>query len=137
MEATVRSSGLHWTILRGGAFYGPGTGRDDFWRAQAREGNLRLPGDGQAFISLVHVADFADAIVRALIALSEPDVIAVVDESPVKYADLFDHIAAIENGPSPEADGPPLWPSFRIVNDRAKSKLDWRPRYASYRSGFV
>jgi hypothetical protein len=46
MEAMVEGSGLRWTSLRGGAFYGPRTGRDEQWRDLARQGALVLPGDG-------------------------------------------------------------------------------------------
>ena len=46
MEATIRHSDLDWLILRGGLFYGPGTGFDDDWFARARAGRLRLPGAG-------------------------------------------------------------------------------------------
>ena len=46
MEDAVQRSELDWLILRGGLFYGPGTGFDDDWFARARAGRLRLPGDG-------------------------------------------------------------------------------------------
>ena len=46
-RTTVRESGLDWLILRGGLFYGPGTGFDDDWFARARAGTLRLPGEGR------------------------------------------------------------------------------------------
>src|SRR5262249_28768769 len=38
MEAAVRSSDLDWLILRGGLFYGPGTGFDEDWFARAAAG---------------------------------------------------------------------------------------------------
>ena len=46
MEDAVQASPLDWLILRGGLFYGPGTGFDDDWFARAAAGKLRLPGDG-------------------------------------------------------------------------------------------
>ncbi len=36
MEAVIAASPVAWTVLRGGAFYGPGNGRDEDWRGQAR-----------------------------------------------------------------------------------------------------
>jgi nucleoside-diphosphate-sugar epimerase len=51
-ERLVAASGLDWVILRGGALYGPGTGREEHWRALARSGELRFPGDGSE-----HLAD--------------------------------------------------------------------------------
>jgi uncharacterized protein YbjT (DUF2867 family) len=47
MEASVRCSGIECLILRGGLFYGPGTGFDDDWFARSRAGRLRLPGAGE------------------------------------------------------------------------------------------
>ena len=61
MEAAVAASPLDWLILRGALFYGPGTGFDDDWFARARAGKLRLPAPGDDYVSLVHVADMADA----------------------------------------------------------------------------
>jgi len=59
-ERLVAASGLDWVILRDGALYGPGTGREEHWRALARAGELRFPGDGADYISLIHVADLAE-----------------------------------------------------------------------------
>jgi 2-alkyl-3-oxoalkanoate reductase len=137
MEALVRQSRLHWSILRGGAFYGPGTGRDEDWRGLARAGRLQIPGDGAAYLSLIHVADMADAVVLAAERAPAESMMAIVDDEPVTWAALFNHLAALEDGPSPHIGGPPMWPSFRISNARARRELGWRPNHASYRSGFV
>ena len=59
MERQVQASDRDWVILRGGLFYGPGAGAEAGWRAAAREGTLRLPGDGSAFISLGEASDMA------------------------------------------------------------------------------
>lgn len=61
--ASGAASGIECLILRRGLFYGPGTGLDDDWFARARAGKLRLPGDGSAYVSLVHIADMAEATV--------------------------------------------------------------------------
>jgi nucleoside-diphosphate-sugar epimerase len=53
-------------FLRGGLFYGPGTGIDDEWFSRARAGKLRLPGDGTSYVSLIHIADMAEATVVAI-----------------------------------------------------------------------
>ncbi|HEY7798389.1 MAG TPA: NAD-dependent epimerase/dehydratase family protein, partial [Hyphomonadaceae bacterium] len=70
MEAAVRARsadlGLDWVILRGGLFYGPGTGFDDDWFVRAAAGKLRMPGDGGEFVSLVHISDMAAATVKAV-----------------------------------------------------------------------
>jgi len=137
MEATVRDSGLAWSILRGGAFYGPGTGRDEDWRGQARDGRLKLPGDGEGYISLIHVEDMADAVALAAERAPPQTLVAVVDDEPVTYRVLLRHIAALERGPEPASGGPPFYPSFRVANARARSVLGWAPAHASFRSGYV
>src|SRR5262249_17762245 len=63
MEATIEESRLDWLVLRGGLFYGPGTGFDDDWFARARAGKLRMPEEGNDYVSLVHIADMATATV--------------------------------------------------------------------------
>lgn len=138
MEDIVKNSGLRWTILRGGAFYGPGTGRDEAWRGDARSGELRLPADGDGYISLSHVTDMADAVVLATEIAPDRALLAVVDDEPVTYAELFRYLARLEGGPDPRPGGPPTpWPSFRVSNARARQVLGWRPRLRTYRSGFA
>jgi len=65
MVNLVKESKLDWCILRGGVFYGPGTGTEEGWRKAAGTGSLRLPGDGSGFISHVLVFDMARPVVLA------------------------------------------------------------------------
>jgi nucleoside-diphosphate-sugar epimerase len=138
MEEMVGNSGLRWTILRGGAFYGPHTGRDEAWRNDARAGRLRVPTDGTGYISLIHVSDMAEATVLATEIAPDRCLLAIVDDQPVSYAELFRYLAHLEGGPDPEMGGPPSpWPSFRVSNARARQVLGWHARLRTYRSGFT
>jgi 2-alkyl-3-oxoalkanoate reductase len=138
MEEMVTNSGLRWAILRGGAFYGPGTGRDEAWRNSARDGRLRLPADGAGYISLAHITDVADAVVLATEIAPVGALLTIVDDQPVTYAELFGYLAHLVGGPDPQPGGPPTpWPSFRVSNVRAHDVLGWRPRLRTYRSGFA
>ncbi|HVZ06576.1 NAD-dependent epimerase/dehydratase family protein [Rhodopila sp.] len=137
MEAIVQSSDLHWTILRGGALYGPCTGRDDAWRSQARSHELRLPADGSDFISLVHVIDFARAFVLASEQSHPGARLSIVDDVPITYRDLLTYVARLEGAPDPAPGGPSSLPSFRVTNGTAKKLLSWEPAFSSYRSGIV
>jgi nucleoside-diphosphate-sugar epimerase len=120
MEEMVTNSGLRWAILRGGAFYGPGTGRDEAWRNSARDGRLRLPADGAGYISLAHITDVADAVVLATEIAPVGVLLTIVDDQPVTYAELFGYLAHLEGGPDPQPGGPPTpWLSFRVSNARA------------------
>ncbi|MCL4801576.1 MAG: NAD(P)-dependent oxidoreductase [Burkholderiales bacterium] len=135
METLVRATPLDWVILRGGLFYGPGTGRWQAWNAAARERLAALPGDGGDSVSLVHVDDMATAVVLAAESRLARVVLNVVDDAPVTYAELFGHLARRHGAPPPAPGGPPGLASFRVSNARARQSLGWSPRYADYRSG--
>ena len=136
MEAAVTQSRLDWVILRGGLFYGPGTGHDDHWRAEARAGTLTMPGDGQSFVSLVHVADMAAATVLALEAWPSRQIMLVTDDHPVRWRELYTYLAALEGGPPPREGGTGR-PSFRISNRKARETLGWQPAYGDFRAGLA
>jgi 2-alkyl-3-oxoalkanoate reductase len=136
MEESVRKSGLDWLILRGGLFYGPGTGRDAAWRSAAREGTLTVPEDGSAFLSLIHVSDMAEALVKALPGPSAAT-LAVVDDAPPRYSELFSHVAALEGAPPPKSGSKLILASFRVPNHAVKAALAWSPHYRSMFSGLA
>jgi nucleoside-diphosphate-sugar epimerase len=136
MEALVKESTLHWTILRGGLFYGPET-FEDAWRDDARRGTLQLPGDGSGRLSLIHVADMARAVVLAAEQAPAHSIYNVVDDRPVTYTDLFTHLAIITGGAEPTTGGPVSLPSFSCSNARLKTELGWTPTYPTHRSGLA
>jgi len=137
MEAAVAASALDWLILRGALFYGPGTGFDDDWFARARANKLRLPGTGDDYVTLVHIADMADATVAALSRWPSRQSLIVADDAPPRWRDLFGYIAAAAGGPAPAPGGPVRFPSFRVSNRRAREVLAWSPRFPSYRIGLA
>ncbi len=136
METLLRNSALDFRILRGGAFYGPGTGRDEAWRIAARDGTLRLPGEGEDFISLIHVVDMARAMVAAIEADQPRSTFLVTDDEPVKYRELLGFVAEREGAAQPARGGPPFLGSLRASNARLR-ELGWQPCYPTYRSGWV
>jgi nucleoside-diphosphate-sugar epimerase len=135
MEQMVRGSALDWCILRGGAFYGPGTGREEEWRTGMRDGTLRMPGDGSALVSLIRVADMAGGTVAAVERAPARSTYNVVDDEPVTYRELFHWLAAQMGRPAPPAGGPPL-ASTGCSNAKLRD-LGWLPGYATYRSGLA
>jgi nucleoside-diphosphate-sugar epimerase len=137
MEGTIESSGLDWLVLRGGLFYGPGTGFDDDWFARARAGKLRLPEQGEDFVTLVHIADMAAATVAAVAAWPSRQALVIADNEPARWRDVFNYVAALAEGPAPEAGGRVLMPSFRVSNRRARERLSWTPLYPNYRAGLI
>jgi nucleoside-diphosphate-sugar epimerase len=137
MEDTVRQSELDWIILRGGLFYGPGTGFDDDWFARARAGTLRLPGDGQDYVSLVHIADMAEATTAAIARWPSRQTLIVADDEPARWRDVFAYVAAIAGAAPPQPGGRLGLPSYRVRNRRAREALSWTPVYANYRVGLA
>jgi nucleoside-diphosphate-sugar epimerase len=137
MEAAVSSSALDWIILRGGFFYGPGTGYDDAWFAAARAGALRLPGDGSDYVSLVHIADMAEATVRAISQWPSQQVLIVADDAPARWGEVLAFVAALAGSSSPQPGGRLGLPTHRVRNHRAREALGWAPFYATYRAGLA
>lgn len=137
MEAAVQACALDWTILRGGLFYGPGTGFDDDWFARARAGRLRLPGDGEDYVSLAHVADMAAATVAAIARWPSRQALIVADDRPPRWRELFGQVCALAGSAPPAPGGRSLMPSFRVGNRRARELLNWAPAYPDYRAGLA
>jgi len=136
-EAQTRASPLDWRILRGGSFYGPGTGHGAEWIEAARKPGYAMPGDGSGFISLIHVADMAEASVAAIETDKGRSVWNAVDDVPVRYREVTEYVARLAGGRPPETGGPLGLASFRVSNAKLKAELGWRPRFASYRSGLA
>jgi len=137
MEDTVRQSGLDWTILRGALFYGPGTGFDDDWFARARAGKLRLPADGQDYVSLVHIGDMAEATAAAIGRWPSRQALIVADDEPARWGDVLAYVAAIAGAAPPPPGGRLRLPPFRVSNRRAREALSWMPLYTNYRIGLA
>lgn len=137
MEDAIKTSDLDWLILRGGLFYGPGTGFDDGWYARAQAGKLRFPGDGSEFVSLVHIADMAAATVKAVQKWPSRSVLTICDDEPVQWRELFGFICASIGATAPQAGGLPGFPSFRLRNTRAVEALAWASHYKNYREGLA
>jgi nucleoside-diphosphate-sugar epimerase len=137
MEAAVTESDLDWLILRGGLFYGPGTGFDDDWFARARAGKLRLPAEGDDYVSLVHIADMADATVAAIRNWPSRRSLIVADDNPARWRDVLTYVCAIAGCDPPVPGGRSAMPSFRVRNARARELLAWAPAYRDYRAGLI
>ncbi|MGQ0533326.1 MAG: NAD-dependent epimerase/dehydratase family protein [Caulobacteraceae bacterium] len=137
MEDAVRTSDLDWIILRGGLFYGPGTGFNDDWFARAQARKLRLPGDGADFVSLLRITDMAAATVAALVQWPSRQALIIADDEPVQWRDVFGFIAQSVGAPAPEPGGRAGFPPFRVSNRRANAALNWAPFYTNYRLGLI
>jgi nucleoside-diphosphate-sugar epimerase len=77
----------------------------------------------------------AAATVAALERWPEQKALIVADDQPVTWRELFTFIAQVSGAPEPASGGRLGFPSFRVLNTRAKQALGWAPFYADYRSG--
>jgi len=136
LESIARDSDLDWRIVRGALFYGPATGHDDFRRSQARAGQLQVPGDGEGYLSLIHISDMASAVVAAIEAPAEQEIYMVSDDEPLTYNAFFGYLCTLEGAGAPQAGGDLFLPSFRARNAKLRA-LGWVPHFPTYRCGIV
>ncbi len=129
MEEMIRNVSpeeLHWCILRGGNFVGPGTFQDRTIE-NLRAGKEVVLCDGRNFVSLIHVSDMAAAIVAALMRAPAGSVFNIVDE-PIRQGEYSDRLAASMGVAKPRRDEKAKCPSsWRCSNQAAKSVLEWLP----------
>ena len=108
-EAVVRAAEGAWTIVRPGAVYGP---RDvDFLTAfrHARLGVAVYPAPRGARLSIVHVADLADALLRAAESPAAVGRTYFVAAEDVAWRDVYAAAAAAQGTRLRVAIAPPAW----------------------------
>jgi len=139
------------TVVRLGHLYGPGTAfaPDGAFVAHVAAGRVPIVGKGNAMFSFLHTHDAATAIVAAL---DKPvrGALNVVDDEPAPVRQWLPELARIVGAAPPKhvpvalawlaAGGWGVAYMNRIVgadNCRARLSLDWRPGFATWRTGFA
>jgi len=147
-EASARrfaATGGNATVLRFGVFYGPHAAHSEQILDMAKRHIGFVPGRPCTYLSSIHVADAADAVVAALAAPS--GTYNIVDDVPLTKREYAEACAA--------AVGVTLWVrapgrialalgdrttsmtrSLRVSNKRFRDSSDWRPRYPSAAEGY-
>jgi nucleoside-diphosphate-sugar epimerase len=139
MEHIVRSlEQMAWVILRGGVFYGAGTGSTERLIAQARSGAMRLEGDGNQYMSPVHPQDMARAVVLAVESLPSRTTFNVVDDEPLPQREFFAAVRGMVNPDAVllEADPSTAMPSRRCSNAKLRS-CGFVPAFPTCRHGLA
>ncbi|EFC82748.1 NAD(P)-dependent oxidoreductase [Parafrankia sp. EUN1f] len=126
-----------WTILRAARFVGPATIQDR-QRELLRAGKLPIPGDGSTFVSHVHVADVADAVLAVLDQRPSGEILNLAAE-PVTYESYLTRLARIDGAPQPavDADLEPDLDNQRIDSGRAQRLLGWTARRGNWPEAIV
>jgi nucleoside-diphosphate-sugar epimerase len=143
-EAVLDASWTEGIVLRYGAFYGPGTGMDEWFRKR----RFPLVGDGGGVWSWIHIADPAEATVAA-VEHGTRGIYNVVDDDPAPVAEWLPALTRMLSGKKPRRV-----PSFIVrlaagefavlmmteargaSNAKAKRELGWHPAHPSWRQGF-
>ena len=128
---------IPWTILRPAGIYGPGRGVV----ARLRAGTYRVIGDGNSYVSRIHVEDLATAIIAA--GLAGQGILNVADDEPTTSAAYADEVATQLGLPPPprvaladvSADVAAMFSgNRRIANAKLKRELGIVLRYPSWRA---
>jgi 2-alkyl-3-oxoalkanoate reductase len=126
---TLATDRLRWCILRGGSFVGPETFQENML-ANLRKGTHVVAGTGQNFVSLIHVADMASAIVAALEHAPDRSTFNIVAD-PLREGEYLDRLADTIGVGRPSRNVTlPTPPSWRCSNQAARSILHWSPTHA-------
>jgi len=122
-------------ILRPAAIYGPGRG---VHRA-IQEGKFRLAGEGDNYVSRIHVDDLA-AIAETALFSAVTGAYPVADEEPCPSRQIAEFCAALLGTPPPESApaqtlGETRRADRRVDGGAIRRALGMRLEYPSYRTG--
>jgi len=146
VEETVPLQAPEGIVLRYGSFYGPGA--SDLLLDIVRRRQLPVIGGGTGIWSFIEITDAATATLAA-VGHGAPGVYNVVDGDPAPVAQWLPYLAKVAGAKPPLRV--PAWlgrllaGEFAVAlmtsargssNEKARKKLDWVPRYPSWREGF-
>ena len=152
-EAVTQADWLEGVVLRYGGFYGPGTtlsaDPSAAHTAAVRKRQFPVVGDGGGIWSFIHIDDAAAATAVA-VESGKRGIYNVVDDDPAPARDWMPELARALGAKPPRRV--PRWLGRLLAgeaaavmmtevrgasNEKAKRDLGWKPRYASWRQGFV
>ncbi len=130
-----------------GNVYGPGNSFKGYVE-RARTGQHKIIGEGRNYMSPVHFRDAGTAYVQALSFGVSGERYNICDNNPLTAAEHAAILCEAAGGPAPgylssedasEILGPlhvrSLMQSIRMSNEKAKSALQWAPRYPTFAEG--
>jgi 2-alkyl-3-oxoalkanoate reductase len=136
------------TALRFGFLYGPGVPTTDDLIAQAKRGQVIVPGIGGA-TAFVHVDDAVAAIVRVVEGGAPSPAYNIVDDEPVGLATAMERfgrasgVTRVRRVPGwlARLAAPALADlaaaDLRVSNARARRELGWVPRFGTIEAGYA
>jgi nucleoside-diphosphate-sugar epimerase len=150
-EAAVTGAPLEGVILRYGFWYGPGTwyAREGDIGRQVRRRRYPIVGAGTGRHSFIHIDDAADATTLA-VDLLPPGTYNVVDDEPARMNDWLPAFCTALGAPPPRR-APAMMVRLLVgsattdwmltlagaSNQKLRDVTGWRPRYPTWRRGFI
>jgi nucleoside-diphosphate-sugar epimerase len=146
VDQTVPMKAPEGIVLRYGTFYGPGA--SDPMVEMVRKRQLPIVGGGAGIWSFIETSDAAAATLAAVEG-GEPGVYNVVDNDPAPVAEWLPYLAELAGAKPPM--NVPGWLGKLLAgefvlaqmttargasNEKARTKLNWEPKYPSWRDGF-
>ena len=146
VDQTVPLKAPEGIVLRYGTFYGPGA--SDLMVEMVRKRQMPIVGGGTGVWSFIETSDAAAATLAA-VERGEPGVYNVVDNDPAPVAEWLPYLAEVAGAKPPLHL--PAWLGRLLAgdfvlaqmttargasNEKARTKLGWEPKYASWRDGF-
>ena len=134
-EADVRSGPWSSLVLRPAAIYGPGRGI----HVSMQAGRFQLAGQGDNFVSRIHVDDLAAHAEAALLA-SVTGAYPVGDDLPCTSREIAEFCSRLLQLPMPPAAPPGALHETRRADRRVNGKAIWtllniQLQYPTYREG--
>lgn len=138
---------LDGIALRYGLFYGADV---ETYRAMLQKRKVPVPAHTDNDLAWIHIDDAARATVAALEHGSAGTAYNIVDDEATSWARMFTDMADAYGAPAPRrlpgwlirAAAPyvaamVLDTSMRVSNAKARTELDWSPRYPTHRDGLI
>jgi nucleoside-diphosphate-sugar epimerase len=146
-DLTARGSPPLIQILPG-QIYGPGGLFKKLMYEWMKKGKYRVVGTGDNYIPRIHVEDCAEAYVRVLENMPVGERFIIADDGPCTMREFADLTADCMKVSRPKsvpgfviriALGKLMYETVtmncRVSNAKAKTFLDWKPAYSTYREG--
>ncbi len=138
-ERAIAGGPVSCVCLRAAGIWGPGRGAVERLRA----GTYRVIGDGDTYVSRVHVDDLAQAVVLAGDARAPSPAYNVADDEPCTSNELVAEAVRSLGVGEParislgevDADVAGMFTANRrIANGRLKAELGWAPQFPSWKA---
>lgn len=149
-KAVFDAPNINATVLRYGAFYGPGTSLslNGTIVEDIRKRMFPIVGGGTGIWSFAHIEDVASATVAALHS-NKTGVFNIVDDDPAPLYEWLPYLAEVVGAKPPMRlpvfiarpiigeVGISFMTQIRgVSNAKAKKELNWAPKWKSWREGF-